>query len=228
MKQSVLLTLTATLAGTALAIGGSAQPAAAVNLSYGFTVNIFAGNPYAGTYRGAFTYDYDLANKPLQPCGGANFCATPATHGLTVRFPFLGKTYTEQDDLDFLRTNGLFPQVVYDTPTPTVANGGLRRLALGFAVIPPTANPTGFFIFGEQFRTGENTDILFAEDGRVQVVGNVAYSAPMFPPAPPPPPPCGDNCAAVPEPSEIAGTVVAVGLLGGVWRLRRRRQRLKL
>ncbi|MGQ9872022.1 PEP-CTERM sorting domain-containing protein [Leptodesmis sp.] len=93
---------------------------------------------------------------------------------------------------------------------------------LSFLVVAPQA-PVGFFILGHEFRVG-NVEGDNPYDSGV-AVGTVAYTLrspqPDPQPGPHPDPAPDDGAAAVPEPSEIAGSAVALGLLGVGWYRRR-------
>jgi hypothetical protein len=225
MAKHALVICAGSLIGAAAISAAIAPSAKAAFLTYDFTVNVTSGGAI-GRYDGNFRFD---ASKPLILCDAVRgfYCANPVDNNLTVQFDFLGKTYTEKDDSGF----NLFPNVVFNSPVINAQSS--QDVALSFLVSPPQAD--GFFIFGGDFRMGRGTD-LFSE---ATSVGNVVIRTLQLPgpqpgpqpgphPEPVPEPCAGDSCTAVPEPSEIAGSVVALGLLGLVWRSRRKRSTLKV
>ncbi len=220
--KSALTTLLPAIAGVvALGLTADIKPATAAVITYDFTVDVTTGQ-YLGKYDGQFSFD---TSNPLLPCPGTDItCATPAQNGLKVSFNFLGTTFTTQDDIGF--TQG-FPAAYFFPESTTIP------YSLSFIVAPPTSS-VSFAVLGGDFYV--NFPRFPTVGDSTQDVGTVAYTLvvptppPVYPPPAPPPeeppsPACGtDGCAtAVPEPSEVAGSVVAMGILGAVWRLRRKR-----
>ena len=200
----------------------TANSAQAVTLTYGMTVNVTQGI-YQGTYQGNFSYDN---SNPLQTCqdSPAFTCATVKQNKLSVLFNFLGKTYLEKHDRDY---EFGFPAVYFQ-------DNALAGLSL---IVTPPASDVSFSILGKSFYMGFKTypDPL----NQQELVGSVSYKlqlppppappAPPTPPAPPAPPPplpepipsCPGNCESIPEPSEMAGSALAIALLGLGLKLRR-------
>lgn len=212
----------ATASITALGFGGFNTVAEAAVLNYAFEVRIDQGI-YRGLHRGAFQFD----NSKMTAClTDPTFqCATPGNGDLALSFNFLNNTYTQVDDVDYTGISSQFPAIYYD---PDLERRGLNPYLLSLIVLPPRANPS-FSIIGNRFFLGFNS--IGEAANSANEVGTVSYiRLPDRPPAPlpPPPDPCAsssDQCQveAVPEPAEIAGSVVAVGLLSLFWRSRRRK-----
>jgi hypothetical protein len=187
----------------------TSNSADAATLTYDMTVDVTQGQ-YQGTYQGSFSYD---AINPLQPCqdGTSGTCATVQQNKLSVLFNFLGKIYSEKQDIDY---DSGFPAVYFQNNTLT---------GLSFVVVPPTSN-ISFSILGRSFYMGFETypDPLTKQG----LVGTVSYKLKQFPPAPAPAPapipPCSGNCESIPEPSEIAGSALAIALIGLGLKLRRK------
>ncbi|PZV19353.1 MAG: hypothetical protein DCF22_00290 [Leptolyngbya sp.] len=207
----VLKTVSAIAAG-AISLGSlTSKPAQAVTLTYDMTVDVTQGN-YQGTYQGSFSYDN---SNPLQPCqdSAAFTCATVKQNKLSILFNFLGKTYSEKQDLD------------YELGFPAVYFQNNALVGLSFVVIPPTS-AISFSILGESFYMGFETypDTLTKQG----LVGTISYKLKQLPPGPAPGPapgsvpPCPGNCESIPEPSEIAGSALAIALLGLALKLRRK------
>ncbi|MGI0485972.1 hypothetical protein ACN4EK_11080 [Pantanalinema rosaneae CENA516] len=178
-----------------------ANPVQAATITYNFEVNVTLGE-YVGQYDGQFRYDDSVLT------GIGDEIITPSYGNLSLLFTFLNKTYTAEDELEF----PTFPGVYF-------RDGQLYGLS--FLVLPPRSNP-GFFLLGTEFMIGNNGSAPEAYFNG-NLVGFVTYW--FQPPDPPPDPkPCdGDaSCAAVPEPSELAGGLVSLGLVGLGLRLRRR------
>lgn len=222
MARPALKSLFAAVVGaTALVAAVEVSPVKAAILNYAFEVTVDQG-PYAGgIYRGNFKFD----NSNLVRCSPAStrFCATPAQNALTLSFTFLGQTYNEQSDADYLTSGQSFPSVYF---YPERVNTTLSPYVLSFIVLPPTS-PVSFSILGDYFFTGFS-GIGDANDP-AKLSGKVSYT--LLPDNKPPGelPPCQVDpkfCEgeAVPEPSEIAGSAVALGLMGLVWRSRRRKK----
>lgn len=221
----VLKTVSAIAAG-AISLGSlTSKPAQAVTLTYEMTVDVTQGN-YQGTYQGSFSYDN---SNPLQPCqnSAAFTCATVKQNKLSILFNFLGKTYSEKQDLD------------YELGFPAVYFQNNALVGVSFIVIPPTSD-ISFSILGKDFYIGFET----YPDNETQQgkVGTVSYKLKQLPPTPPPaptptptpppaptppptptptpppaptpPPSCSERCESIPEPSEMAGSALAIALLG--------------
>jgi hypothetical protein len=197
------VTLPSLLTGAVVAALGtmvSIEPASAARITYDFTADVPTGT-YQGSYKGNFSYD----DTGLVRDGDLEF-ANPSKSGLTVNFNFLGKTYNEQADSGFNTSgNDQFPKAFF-------RSGNL--LGLSFLVIPPTSDPGFMIVAKESVIPGPDTPLT---DGFYvgtnpssygDRVGNVSYSL-------------RSNSEAVPEPSEVAGTVVAIGLLGLGLKLRK-------
>jgi hypothetical protein len=215
MVKHALMALTALCVGTAGIGFESIKSAEAVTFTYDFTVDVTSGTS-VGKYKGNFSFD---PAKPFLPCDTAQpfYCANPVDHDLKVQFNFLGKTYTEKDDIGY----NFFPNVVFNSP---IFNTQSSQSAVLSFLVDPAASTNGFFIFGNIFRVGSGTNLFTAATN----VGTVSYA--LRPPDTKPGPlPCENgSCTAVPEPSEIAGSGVALGLLGLVWSARRKRNTVKL
>ncbi|MEX0270050.1 hypothetical protein AB3R30_12970 [Leptolyngbyaceae cyanobacterium UHCC 1019] len=185
----------------------TSDSANAATLTYEMTVDVPQGN-YQGTYQGDFSYG---ASNPLQPCQDSPTftCATVKQNKLSVLFNFLGKIYSEKQDVDY---EFGFPAVYFDD----------NALAgLSFIVTPPTLD-ISFSILGESFYMGFGVypDPLTQQG----LVGSVSYKLKLqFPQSPPTPPPCSENCVSIPEPSEIAGSALAISFLGLGLKLRQNR-----
>lgn len=231
MANTALKSLLAAAAGaTALGLAAIA-PAKAATLTYDFTVSLYGepsvSNPSTSpiTYKGLFSFD---ASQPLVNCSSPEeifFCALSGQHNLSVEFGYAGKTYTQQDDRDY---GSLYP-AAYFNQTGTL-------VGLSFIVDPSTAN-TSFAILGREFYQGFSNQEYPqpSKDSTKKAkykAGEVSYALRVPDPVPGDPSPCQldpDSCptTGVPEPSEIAGSAIAIGLLGMIWRLRRRRVTLK-
>jgi hypothetical protein len=174
-----------------------ANSAQAATVTYNFEVNVTSGN-YFGKYNGQFSYDDSVLTKRGEEI------VTQANGDLSLLFNFLNKTYTSGDELEF----PTFPGVYF--------RDGLLY-GLSFLVVPPKADP-GFFLLGSEFTVGNKGSASEAYFNG-ELVGLVTYW--LKPPTEPGggPKPCeGSSCAAVPEPSELAGGVVSLSLVGlGVW-----------
>lgn len=180
----------------------TSKPAVGATVTYDFTVDVYTGD-YIGKYDGSFSYDDSTALVPCLSGGVQASCATTTDNNLTVQFNFLGSTYTEKQERD----SG-YPRVFF----PLSATSG----GLSFLVVSPTA-PVGFFFVGNTFQVG-NTEGDNPYDGIE--VGKVAYA--LRPPDSQPGPGTGSGsgsdpddggATAVPEPSETAGSALAIGLL---------------
>ncbi len=189
----------------------TANSAQAVTLTYEMTVDVAQGT-YQGTYQGKFSYD---ASEPLKTCQDSVVftCATVQQNNLSVLFNFLGKAYLEKHDLD------------YEFGFPAVYFQDNALAGLSFVVTPPTSD-ISFSILGKSFYIGFGTypDALTGQG----LVGSVAYKlqqpplpAPAPTPSPAPIPVCPGYCESIPEPSEMAGSALAIALLGLGLKLRR-------
>lgn len=227
MVEPVLKALISITAGIAtLGCVVMVKPVEAAVITYDFTVDVTTGS-YVGKYNGNFSYD---DSQPLLATSNNLFYATPANHNLSIVFNFLGQTFTQQDERDL---NMGYPNLYFSRTNNTDSIVGLSLLVL------QPRSPVGFFILGQEFLVG-NVEGVNPYAGTP--VGTVSYTKrvvpdpipspsvsppPTLPPSPPSPPvtvdPCeGGACAAVPEPSEIVGTGLAIGLLGLGWGIRRR------
>lgn len=221
MARPALNPIALTVAGiAALGCVASGAPAEAATVTYDFTVDITTGNT-VGKYTGNFSFELDPATNPLRPCSTNStlLCAFANTHALTLAFNFPGRpnnAYTGADDRD----GGAFPAVYFTQQNVLVG--------LGF-IVGPSATNQSFAILGREFYQGfvdyPNTTT------KANLVGAITYA--LRPPSGPGSGPGNDPCdrdpdscnpVAVPEPSEIAGSAIAVGLLGG-WQVWRKRQR---
>lgn len=187
-------------AGTISLWSLTSYPADAATLTYGITVDVTQGS-YQGIYQGSFSYDN---SNPLQPCqdSAAFTCATVKQNKLSVLFNFLGKTYSEKQDTD------------YEIGFPAVYFQNNALAGLSFVVTPPTSD-ISFSILGKSFYIGFD---IYPDSSTPQ--GSVSYKLLESPPAPPPS--CSINCETVPEPSEMAGSALAIALLGLGLKLRRK------
>lgn len=201
----------------------SSKPAMAATVTYDFTVDVYTG-AYVGKYNGSFSYDDSTAPISCESGGAPTSCLTPTDNNLTVLFNFLGNTYTEKNERDSGYPRVFFPSATNLSLAEANGYGGLS-----FLVVSPQA-PVGFFFLGYKFRIGntEGADPYGLEN---DPVGNVSYT--LRPPLPDPqpeptpdpspdnPPPDDDGATAVPEPSEIGGSALALSLLGIAWYWRR-------
>ena len=194
------------------------QPVQAFNISYDFTVQIDSdayetqGLRKGATEQGSFTYDA-AGLKPYFVDGNAGASATrnefasPSQGNLTLTFNFLNHLYTEKDDLNYGSR-----VYVPDNPAALFSDGQLA--GLDFLVVPSQLHPPksaiGFRIYKNAFYFGTTDN---SAEGSGVPVGTVKYAFP----APPPP---GAGVAAVPEPSEVGGAIVAFSVLG-VWAMRK-------
>ena len=197
MAQTLFKPLWATIAGM-VTLGSilANKPVQAFSVTYNFTVQITStayksqGLMNGATEYGSLTYD----NANLTGIGSEYVSATPGS--LTLEFNFLSKLYTEQDDLNY-GSDVYF----YNYPVAFFSNG--RLLGLDFLVVPSQAQASqdelGFRIFRELFYVGATDNFNSGT-----LAGTVTYG----------------NSAAVPEPSEIGGTILAFSCLG-LWFLRR-------
>lgn len=202
MANAALTTLIGAIGVTAaLSSTPAISPAQAATVTYNFEVNVTEGN-YLGKYNGNFSFDDSVLTR------SGDEIITQANGNLSLLFTFLNKTYTIQDELEF----PAFPGVYFQ-------DGQLYGLS--FLVVPPTSDP-GFFVLGSEFTVGNRgpaSEAYFNGD----LVGLVTYW--LKPPDPPPgPKPCQDDasCAAVPEPSDLAGGLVSLSLVGLGLRMRRK------
>ena len=224
-KAAIKRILAATVGTLLLRLTLGVESAQAFGLTYDFTVNIDStfcadGNPAqlsqpcrtyidAGTtYQGQFSYDdATLTGKDFEDLtpGSGNLAAydpqlaLKVTQGsLELLFDFLGRTYTEQDDFDYQDS-----RFVLSYPRIRFSNGTL--LGLDF-LVPPAKSGIGFRISRFQAEPSLVRDDFFVYvmggDGSIDTsgvrVGSVTYTA----------------TAAVPEPSGIAGVLVAGGFIG--------------
>lgn len=198
------------------------QPAHAFFVTYDFDVNVRSGI-YAGNYTGSFQFNQSAlsagpeCNDPLN--SNTLKCAQAALDkgALTVQFNFLDanlrpKTYTERDDIEY---SAGFPAVYFNLAD--------EFRGLGFFVAKNASNP-GFFILNEKFYVGTTTYDSVG-DSTLLKAATVKYRLAEVPPPPDPAEGPRPNCntAAVPEPSEVLGSVVALGSLSAAFYLRRRK-----
>lgn len=201
--------------------------AQAAIFNFAFRVTVDQG-PYQGVHTGTFRFDntrmIDCPNLPNYQC------ATPRASNLSLTFNFMGTTYTQESDVDFRNETAQFPAVYYypeREALPPVSGNPFSPYVLSLIVMPPQTNQS-FAILGDSFFTGFNA-VHLAD--KVPVTGRVSYFQ-LPNSSPGTPSPCQidpDSCqgAAVPEPSEIAGTAIAIGALGLFWRLRRQKTTFK-
>jgi hypothetical protein len=209
---SVSKAIISTAASIAAVVGVlNSKAAMGATVTYDFTVDVYTG-AYIGKYNGSFSYAGSTTLVPCKSGGVQTVCANRIENNLTVQFDFLGNTYTENQERDL---SADYPRVFF--PLSETSGG------LSFLVVSPRA-PVGFFILGHTFRVGntEGDDPYGSEEDNV---GNVVYKLrlpnPDTQPGPPPDPAPDNGAAAVPEPSEIAGSTLALGLLGLGWYRRR-------
>jgi len=208
----------ATVGATALSLVNVCTAQAAV-FNLAFRVQIDQG-PFQGTHTGSLRFDsakmVSCPDAPLLKC--ATPSDDPSKDNLSLIFEFMGERYDRTSDFEYATRK--FP-AVYASPE-------LNAFALSFIVMPPKSQ-TSFAILGESFYAGF-TNPYQANQG--PAIGKVSYFW-LNDPKPDPPSPCLTNPAscpgtAVPEPSEIAGSAVAVGLVGLFARSRRKKAKLKL
>ncbi len=174
---------------TTLSLATLARPAQAFDITYNFTIQINSdaydaqGVKKGDIESGNFTYD------DTKLTGIGSEYVSKSQGNLSIQFDFLNRYYTEKNDLNYGNTTYL-----YDYPVAFFKDGTL--IGLDFLVVPSQFNPpqpdVGFRIFKDAFYVGA-TDNFHSGT----LVGAVTY---------------GDT-AAVPEPSEIGGAVVALGLI---------------
>ncbi|WP_421656474.1 PEP-CTERM sorting domain-containing protein [Leptothermofonsia sp. ETS-13] len=213
MIKSILTTPLATVVGaTALSFMVATNPAQAARITYNFTINVPTGE-YTGTYQGNFSYD-DAVLTGKNPTPTTLESVSPSFGELEVEFNFLSVQYTEEDDAAFFS----FPKVYFD-------NG--QFVGLSFLVVASGTNP-GFFIvpkqvteFGKEVEEKGGllvgtTNFSFGE----LISTLITYQRVLGGAGDPEDP--EDPTAAVPEPSEIAGSLLGLGLLSLGLRLRKR------
>ncbi len=175
-------------------------PAQAFNISYDFTITVPTGT-YAGVYKGNFKYD------DAGLAGQGSEWVSPRQGNLSVLFNFVHTQFSQIQDRDF--------QV--DFPRVSFQDGKL--LGLDFLVIanPLAPNFPGFRIAAQNdprgVRAGFHVGVSTSVDDNL--VGSVVYTlraggassggASSGSPG---------DAAGVPEPSEIAGSLIALGLAG--------------
>lgn len=222
MAQLTLKPLWAAIASiVALSVVTAIKPANAFNVTSDFTVQMTSdayenqGLKQGATAYGSFTYD----NTNLIGIGSEYVSGSRGN--LTLQFNFLNKAYTEQDDLNYLAQSYL-----YDYPAAFFADGKL--LGLDFLVVPSTFQPPqsdlGFRIFKDVFYVGSTANFNSGTLAGTVSYGNGAAvpepSAPDGGTLPKPEPSAPVNTAAVPEPSEVGGALVAFSCLG-IWAMRK-------
>ena len=196
-----------------LQLATTIKPAHAFNVTYNFAVQIDSdayetqGLSKGTVEKGHLTYD----NAALAVIGNDEY-ASPLNGNLTLEFNFLNSIYTEKNDLNYGNLS-----YAPDYPAFRFTDGKL--VGLDFFVIPsqfqPPQKALSFRIFNDAFYVG-GTDNFNSGDK----VGTVTYSDTAVPE----PPPAGSGVAAVPEPSEVGGAIVASSLLG-VWALKKVKQK---
>lgn len=190
-----------------LSLSTTIQPVHAFSVTYDFRVQINSdayetqGLSKGTIEQGSFTYDNDNLT------GSGSEYLSPLQGNLKLTFKFLNNIYTEKDDLNY--GSSLYSP---DYPALLLNNGEL--VGLDFLVVPsqfqPPQNAIGFRIYNDTFYFGA-TDNSPEESG--SPVGTVTYGDIAVLPKPPLP---GAGVAAVPEPSELGGAIVALSFLG-IW-----------
>lgn len=214
VKPALKSLIGATVGATALSLM-SVSTAQAAMLNFSFNVRIDNGLNQ-GNHTGTFRFDRSrMVTCPVE--GGSALCATPAAGGLSVLFNFMGRQYTHVDDVDYRTRN--YPAVYYFP--------NLDIYYLSFIFLAPDPK-NSFSILGREFYTNFST---VSKDDKGDLVGAVSYFR-LPSPNPGNPSPCQQDpssCqgAAVPEPTEIGGAVVAAGALGWLWRSRRKKATFK-
>lgn len=203
----------------------SGEPAKAALLIYDFQVVVNQGT-YAGTHKGFFSFDSSKLFSCLEDSPEI-LCANPVQSNLRLNFNFFGSTYTEEDDIDYSADAAEFPSLYY---SPDYVAVGLNPFQLSFIVNAPTA-PINFAIYFDSFYGGYTGMYPDVGQGSPDRIGTVRYA--LRPPTSPGKPPGSTpgcqpgNCAAIPEPSEVAGTAAAVLGIGWLWRWRRKQANLQ-
>ncbi|XHX77213.1 MAG: hypothetical protein RBJ76_22655 [Stenomitos frigidus ULC029] len=196
MAQTLFKPLTTIASIATLSAIAVIKPAQAFSVTYNFTVQMTSaayesqGLMNGATAYGSLTYD----NASLT--GSSSEHVSTSQGNLTLEFNFLNKLHTEQNDLNY------GSQVYfYDYPIAFFADGTL--LGLDFLTVPallqPSQDDLGFRIFRDAFYVGATDNFNSGT-----LAGTVTYG----------------KTAAVPEPSEIGGAIVALACLG-IWVLRR-------
>ncbi|MBW4695215.1 MAG: hypothetical protein KME27_25990 [Lyngbya sp. HA4199-MV5] len=212
-EKTAKLCCTAIASLISLGLVAVTKPADAFSVTYNFTVQVTSdayesqGLLSGTTQEGSFTYNSD----GLTPYKGDDLVETkdeyvsPSKGNLTLTFNFLNNRYLEKDDLNY---GSEF--YVPDYPAALFTDGKL--LGLDYLVVPsqfqPPQSALGFRIYKDAFYVGS---IDSSSNGSGLLVGTVAYINTATLPAPPPP---SNGVAAVPEPSEIGGAIVAISVLG--------------
>jgi hypothetical protein len=205
----------AAIAGvTTLGFVAMSKPVHAFNVTYSFTVQVNSdayetqGLSQGTVEQGSLTYDDAVLT------GVGDEYVSPLNGKLALKFSFLNSNYTEKNDLNY--GNQTF---VTDYPAFLFTNRKL--VGLDFFVVPskfqPPQNELSFRIFNDAFFVG-GTDNFNSGDK----VGTVTYSDQAILPEPLPPS-AGGGVAAVPEPSEVGGAIVASLL--GVWAIKKAKRR---
>lgn len=187
------------------------ETAHAFNVTYNFTVQINSdayetqGLSKGAIEQGSFTYDNDNLT------GTGSEYVSPLKGNLNVSFKFLNNIYTEKDDLNY-------GSQVYSPDYPAVLFTDSKLVGLDFLVVPsqfqPPQTAIGFRIYNDTFYFGAADN---SPEGSGSPVGTVTYSDATVSPEPPPP---SAGVAAVPEPSDFGGAIVAFSLLG-VWAMKK-------
>lgn len=187
------------------------QPAHAFSVTYNFTVQI-TNDAYEAqgllngmTEQGSFTYDTDglTSYDPDGLTETRDQYVSASKGNLTLIFRFLNNIYTEKSDLNYGSKR-------YDPDYPAALFTDGKLVGLDFLVAPsqfqPPQNDLGFRIYKDAFYVG-----AVDNSNSVTLSGAVTYDLVGATPAPPKPSPAA---AAVPEPSEVGGTIAALSLLG--------------
>jgi len=192
-----------------LSVITAAKPAHAFGVTYNFTVQITSDAYEAQGLLNGMTEQGSLTYDDANLTGIGSEYVSGAQGNLILQFNFLNKVYTERNDLNYGNNSYL-----YDYPAAFFTNGTL--LGLDFLVVPsqlqPPQDAPGFRIFNNGFYAGATDNFNSGT-----LVGMVAYGIPAIGSEPTDP---DDRTAAVPEPSEVGGAIVALSVWG-VWARRK-------
>lgn len=130
MANNIFTKLTVATAGAALSfVAIEADPVQAATITYDFDVNVTSGPLDNNIYEGSFSYDDStLTGTGLETVGVAE--------ELSVSFEFLGVTYTEANDNNFL----------FNFPIVEFKDGSLVGLQY---IVNDTPNNSIFALFGD-------------------------------------------------------------------------------